>query len=50
MFDDAFELVEALEDGTAPGESTLTEVHLRTLLNAFADAGSFGSFPTIFST
>lgn len=39
MFDDAFELIESLENGTAPGGSTLTEVHVRTLLNAFADAG-----------
>lgn len=39
MLDEAFELVEALENGTAPGGPPLTEVHLRTLLNAFADAG-----------
>eukprot|EP00250_Pteridium_aquilinum_P012680 c20872_g1_i1 orf=71-1969(+) len=39
MLDEAYELVEALENGTAPGGPALTEVHLRTLLNGFADAG-----------
>ncbi|CAI5982538.1 unnamed protein product [Closterium sp. NIES-64] len=37
--DDAFEVLEAMEDGTAPGRPELTAVHLNTLVNACADAG-----------
>lgn len=39
MFDEAFELVESIESGNAPGRPVLSEVHIRTLLNAFAEAG-----------
>eukprot|EP00897_Mesotaenium_endlicherianum_P009715 jgi/Mesen1/8772/ME000524S08067 len=37
--DDAFELLERMESGTAPGRPELTEVHLNTLMNACAEAG-----------
>lgn len=37
--DDAFELLEQMEAGTAPGRPQLQEVHLNTLLNACADVG-----------
>lgn len=38
--DDAFDLVEALESGRAPGRHVeLTDVHLNTLVNACAHAG-----------
>lgn len=37
--DDAFELLESMEAGTAPGQPELTNVHLNTLVNACADAG-----------
>ena len=37
--DDAFEVLEAMESGTAPGRPALTAVHLNTLVNACADAG-----------
>lgn len=37
--DDAFELLEEMEAGTAPGRPELTEVHLNTLVNVCADAG-----------
>lgn len=40
--DDAFDLVEALESGKAPGKHLeLTDVHLHTLVNACAHAGRF---------
>jgi hypothetical protein len=40
--DDAFDLVEALESGRAPGRFVeLTDVHLNTLVNACAHAGRF---------
>ncbi|MCO5609595.1 hypothetical protein L7F22_063825 [Adiantum nelumboides] len=48
MLDEAYEVVEALESGTAPGGPTLTEVHLHTLLNALAEAADFdGKLPTL---
>eukprot|EP00270_Netrium_digitus_P010029 TRINITY_DN307_c0_g2_i1.p1 TRINITY_DN307_c0_g2~~TRINITY_DN307_c0_g2_i1.p1 ORF type:complete len:815 (+),score=290.51 TRINITY_DN307_c0_g2_i1:180-2447(+) len=37
--DDAFELLERMEDGTAPGRPELTSVHLNLLINACAEAG-----------
>lgn len=37
--DDAFELLEKIESGTAPGRVELTDVHLNTLVNACAHAG-----------
>lgn len=37
--DDAFELLESMEAGRAPGRPQLTEVHLNTLINACAEAG-----------
>lgn len=40
--DDAFDLVEALESGRAPGKHVeLTDVHLNTLVNACAHAGQY---------
>jgi hypothetical protein len=41
--DDAFELLESMEAGTAPGQPELTNVHLNTLVNACADAGPCSS-------
>ena len=37
--DDAFELLEKMEAGSAPGQPHLTDVHLNTLVNACAEAG-----------
>lgn len=37
--DDAFELLEAIEAGTAPGKPVLSDVHLNTLVNACVEAG-----------
>ncbi|KAJ7556432.1 hypothetical protein O6H91_05G083500 [Diphasiastrum complanatum] len=37
--DEAFELLESIDTGTAPGKPQLTAVHLNTLVNACADAG-----------
>lgn len=40
--DEAFDLVELLESGRAPGRHVeLTDVHLNTLVNACAHAGRF---------
>eukprot|EP00245_Coleochaete_scutata_P003892 TRINITY_DN1591_c0_g1_i1.p1 TRINITY_DN1591_c0_g1~~TRINITY_DN1591_c0_g1_i1.p1 ORF type:complete len:715 (-),score=135.95 TRINITY_DN1591_c0_g1_i1:280-2424(-) len=37
--DDAFEVLESMEAGTAPGRPEVTEVHINTLMNACAEAG-----------
>ncbi|GBG75686.1 hypothetical protein CBR_g20311 [Chara braunii] len=37
--DDAFELLELMEAGNAPGQPQVTDMHLRTLMNACAEAG-----------
>eukprot|EP00850_Spirogloea_muscicola_P020364 SM000213S06829 [mRNA] locus=s213:204039:211980:- [translate_table: standard] len=37
--DDAFELLESMEKGTAPGRPQLNVVHINTLINACAEAG-----------
>lgn len=37
--DDAFELLEEIEAGTAPGNPVLSDVHLNTLVNACVEAG-----------
>eukprot|EP00850_Spirogloea_muscicola_P010366 SM000060S19698 [mRNA] locus=s60:584769:590244:- [translate_table: standard] len=37
--DDAFELLESMENGTAPGRPQLNAVHINTLINACAEAG-----------
>lgn len=46
--DDAFELLEKIESGTAPGRVELTDVHLNTLVNACAHAGQ--NYSQLFQT